>query len=113
MAKESFNAQEAQDALKKALSENDELITKFNETNQKVANAFTNSGDAVKGRIGEAAANCWGDGSADFFTKNLSEKTADFLTRRVTEILKKMDEFANSTNTTYSNASQNNGTDTI
>jgi hypothetical protein len=110
MAKESFNAQEAQDALKKALSENDELITKFNETNQKVANAFTNSGDAVKGRIGEAAANCWGDGSGDFFSKNLSVKTEDFLARRVNEILQTMDQFVSSTENAYSSTSQSNGT---
>ena len=113
MAHEAFNAQEAEAALKRALTENDDLINKFNETNQKVANAFTSSGDAIKGKMGEAAANCWGDGSADFFTKNLSVKTEDFLTRRVTEILKEMDEFANKTSTAYSNASQNNGTDTM
>mgnify|MGYP007069902819 CR=1 FL=1 len=110
MAQESFNAQEAEQALKKALTENDDLISKFNETNQKVANAFTNSGDAVKGRLGEAAANCWGDGSGDFFTKNLSVKTEDFLTRRVNEILQTMDQFTSSVESAYSSTAQNNGT---
>ena len=110
MARESYNAQEAQAALKNSLNNNQELVDKVNQTNEKVASAFTASGDSLKGALGEAAANCWGDGTGDFFSKNLSQKTEEFLSNRVPQILASMDEFTNSTEQAYSQAAHSNGT---
>lgn len=109
MALEVFNAEEAQTALSNALSHNEELISKFNDANQKVANAFTNAGDSVQGKLGESAANCWGDGSADYFSRTLSQRTEEFLANRVPQILSAMNEFANTTQQAYNSTSNQGG----
>lgn len=113
MALEVYNAEEAQAALSNALSHNEELLNKFNETNQKVAAAFTNAGDAVQGKLGEAAANCWGDGSGDYFSRTLSQRTEEFLANRVPAIMANMSEFASSTEQAYNSTANTTGTGNV
>ena len=112
MASQTFNSEEATNALNRALASNEGLIDKFNGAAKTLQAEFTQSGTSVGGALGEAAANAFADSAGDIFAKDLQTKTEEFLQERVPELLRKMDEYTNSTQNAYSATAQGNGTDT-
>ena len=96
MANQTYNAEEATNALNNALKANEGLIEKFNNATRVLSEAFTQSGSAVGGAVGEAAANSFADSAGDLFAKDLQVKTEEFLQSRVPKLLNSMDVFPNS-----------------
>ena len=111
MANQTFNSEDAVNALNNALAANEGLIDKFNNAAKTLEQAFTQSWSSVGGALGEAAANSFADSAGDMFAKDLQVKTEEFLQQRVPELLAKMDEFQNATTNAYSSTAQGNGTD--
>ncbi len=101
--KESFDVQAATDALKSALSSNDELIAKFADANKKVEEAFTSAGGALGGNLGAIAGNLWVEGSGESFEHKVKTETENFLAYKVNEIINEMQSFSESANQTYGN----------
>ena len=106
MALEGFNGQEAEAALKRALSENADLVKKFNEANNKIKEAFDIKDGVVAGKMADIMGNAWADASGTSFTEVLQKKTEDFLSYRVSEILQLESDNASKTETAYSNLAQ-------
>lgn len=101
MALESYNADLATEALKKALEENEELMLKFKDANNKVQEAFTKAGGALGGTLGTAASNAWGEGTGESFEKKVKSETEKFFDEKVQPIIKQMQEYAESANQAY------------
>lgn len=99
--KETFDAQAATEALKSALSNNEELIAKFAEANKKVEEAFTSSGESLGGSLGAIAGNLWVEGSGKSFEHKVRTETENFLAYKVNEIINEMQAFSESANQTY------------
>lgn len=108
MASQKYNAEEAQNALRNALKENDQIIDKFNNAVKTLQGAFASDGASIGGALGEAAGNSFADSAGDQFTRDLQAKTEEFLQNRVPELLSKMDEFKNATENAYSSAAGGN-----
>ncbi len=109
MANQAYNADEARNALRGALSQNDNIIDKFNNAVKTLQGAYASDGASVGGNLGEAAGNSFADSAGVEFSKGLQVKTEEFLRDRVPELLAKMDEFKSATETAYSSANQETG----
>jgi hypothetical protein len=96
-----FNSQDAVQHLREAMEQNVELTEVFDKASRDVSNAFTNAGDVVSGTIGTACANCWGDGSSDYFKKKLLIETEKFLIDKVERIIRLANMFHDQTQNIY------------
>ncbi len=99
-----FNSSEAVQQLKDTVKENAEMTDIFDKASKSVANAFTAAGNVVSGTVGAACANCWGDGSSDFFKKKLLTETERFLLDKVQTMIGLSNEIADATMNTYDSA---------
>ena len=101
MAMETFNGEAASQALKDILSQNEDLLAKIRQLNEKIEANFANAGSALGGKIGEAAQKRWGDGSLQSVDKDLIAATENFFEVRVNAIIKENQAFDEATNATY------------
>lgn len=101
MAFMGYDGVEAVNALNTAIANNDELNQLFSKANNEVFNAFNAEGGVVGGILGQVCANIWGNGSRDFFQKELMKKTEFFLMDKVLPIIKASEGFTNETVNAY------------
>lgn len=104
--KETFDVQAASEALKSALSSNDELIAKFADANKKVEEAFTSGGGALGGNLGAIAGNLWIEGSGESFEHKVRTETENFLAYKVNDIINEMQSFSETASQTYGSSNQ-------
>ena len=87
MAVMGYDGVEAVNALNTAVENDVELQEIFKRANDEVANAFSDKGSIVSGDLGKACAGVWGNGSRDFFSKELMRRTNSFLMDKVLPII--------------------------
>ena len=99
-----FNSSEALQNLNDIIKKNVAMTDEFDKASKSVANAFTEAGDVVSGAVGAACANCWGDGSSDFFKKKLLAETERFIFDKVEKMIGVSNQLADATMNTYDSA---------
>ena len=101
MAMETFNGEAATQALKDILSQNEDLLVKIRQLNEKIESNFAKSGEALGGKVGDTAQSKWGEGSLQSVDKDLIAATENFFEVRVNNIIKENQAFDEATNATY------------
>ena len=83
MAKMTFNAEAAAQALREALANDDELRELLDDASDRIFEAFDKAGSVVGDQLGNALGNVWGDDAATYFKNGLAVQTEFFLREKV------------------------------
>ena len=87
MANQAVYIEEAKKALQEAISEMEEMSSKFTDLNNNMdANINAASGTSMAGQVGSVAANVWSEDNVEVF-KQLIAETQDFNEHKVNDMI--------------------------
>ena len=101
MAIQSFYIDEAKKALNEAITEMEEMSSKFTDLNNNMdANINAASGSSMAGQVGSVAANVWNQDNVEIFNQLIAE-TRDFNEHKVTDMINNYSGYTDDAFTTY------------
>ena len=101
MAVQAVYIEEARKALQDAISEMEEMSSKFTRLNNDVdANINAASGASMAGQVGSVAANVWSEDNVAVFNQ-LIEETRDFNEHKLNDMLSNYQGYTDEAFTTY------------
>ncbi len=101
MAVQSFYIEESKKALQEAISEMEEMSSKFTDLNNNMdANINAASGTSMAGQVGSVAANVWSEDNVQVFQQLISE-TRDFNEHKINDMINNFSGYTDEAFTTY------------